>query len=415
MAQELGAGAGRRRRDPRRLLLYREALGLTPGEVRSLRSAQWSEQDLPSSSLADRRGILRTLAGVARAQQDGWAEERRRLERLAEYYEISAEECASILTESSARAPQAQVAFPAPVEPVMELRRRTRWSRRSMLLAGTAAIGGLATIVFARRFLERRAQRARFEGFEQRFGDALLIIELECDFLLGTGRVPFRSRGVGFFVSPDGLLVTNKHVIQPWKFVPELVRKLDSGYTLDEDSVRLRAWRRADLVLAGGGRLVEADSVDTRAGSLELVRTTPDQRELRVVALPEGGVHRGEYHLLDRSNVALLRARVSEPVPAIELTPRSAVHSGDPVLALGLAAPNRVMAEGGGRPEGSSGRVYLRSDGVLKLTASVPAEFSGGPVFDADGRAVGIAAQHLGDPRGARCVPVQAAIDLMRA
>jgi len=412
MAQELGAGAGRRRRDPGRLLLYREALGLTPVEVRSLRKGHWSEDDLPDSSHADRCGILRALAAVARAQRDGWPEERRRLVRLAEQYKIPADECDSILLEPDESGPAPEVPFANPVVPAVEAAPRRRTSRRSLLVGGALAMGGLATVVFARRFLERREQRVRFDGFEERFGDALVLIELECDFLLGTGRVPFRSRGLGFFISSDGLLVTNKHVIQPWKFVSELVRKLDSGYTLDESSVRIRAWRGRDLTLTGGGRFAEAAAVGTDEQSLELVRTTPDRRELRAVALPEGGVHRGEYHVLDRSNVALLRARMAEPVSAIDISSGTPVESGEPVLSLGLALPARIQHEGGARPVGSAGRVYLRSDGVLKLTSSVPADASGGPVFDADGRAVGIATHRLGDPRGARCVPVQAALEL---
>lgn len=389
-------------RDPVRLTAYREALDLSPAEVQSL-AIPWDPRVVPDCPMDLRLDILRAMAATARSMGDAWPDERVRLLQLAERFQVPPVECASIFVAAAGPDDAARA-----VEPQRE---GFSLSRRKLLAGGGGALALVAAALGTGR-LSGAGAPASFTDFESRFAATLLLVEFECELLLGAGRVHQRSLGAGFFVASNGLFVTGKSVIEPWKFVPSFVQKLDSGYVLDEASIRLRAWRQADVRRALRGRFDEAKAFESKKGSLDLVEVPGDAITSRAAALRGGGVHRGEFHTLDSSNVALLKASVGEPVPSLALgSATELAEDSGRVLTLGLTLPRKGSDDRALKVRTAPGRITPGTEGTFKLKASVPIHCSGGPVLDSDGRAIGVAMHALGDSVGPRCIPLGAIRD----
>ncbi len=145
------------------------------------------------------------------------------------------------------------------------------------------------------------------------------------------GGIPFREQGSGFIISPDGIILTNAHVVLEAR---EVVVKLS------------------------------------------------DRREFKARVL-------GVDHVTD---VAVLRIEANS-LPVVRLGDTRQLQVGDPVLAIGspfgleqTATQGIVSAMGRSLP-GDSSVAFIQTD------AAVNPGNSGGPLFDSQGAVVGINAQ----------------------
>ena len=120
------------------------------------------------------------------------------------------------------------------------------------------------------------------------------------------------ARGTGFFASEDGLVITNKHVIQPWRFQGKSADRLAQGYVLDPEEVETFAWREDDQVLRGQGQPNYKTAFRTSDKSLEVVRLAPDA-ELPLKRRPEHLRRLNLFiHANDNGDIAILRCAVDE-------------------------------------------------------------------------------------------------------
>lgn len=223
-----------------------------------------------------------------------------------------------------------------------------------------------------------------------------------------------RSTGTGFFLTPEGLIATNKHVLEPWKFGGEPARLVATGYRVVPESVRVVAYPVGVPVADADGRRTTAGAFDTREGTLEVVGTALDRMELRQLRLPSGDTVEHALHANDSADLALLRARSTEPVVALALRDDSqVVQTLEPVLVLGFPDGTGLLERGLAHPTAARGEVG-KVEEMLLIQAPLLGGSSGGPVLDTEGRVVGVATRTMVGADLGRCIQARDLLALWR-
>ncbi len=248
------------------------------------------------------------------------------------------------------------------------------------------------------------ARSSRFKAVEKEYRGSVLLIVTLYDLVKGQRRRPERSSGTGFFVSPDGIIATNKHVLQPWKFVPRLVKVVSEGYRVDPASVEIMAWKSGVIVQNSNGSWNRSTCFHNLKGTLAVLAVAPDTMEVRSRRLKTGGHHRGSYHSNDNSDLAVLKARVSSPVKALRLlTERTGVEKLDPVMIMGFPTGATILEDRRAENSASVGIVRKVEDTIF-VDAPIVGGNSGGPALDPTGHVVGVATRTYGDASLGCCI-----------
>ncbi len=280
---------------------------------------------------------------------------------------------------------------------------------------GSGDLALIAELESIKRELAALREQLDFPQVLNRYSDSVLFIQTSYALVSGERRFRFVGDGTGFFVTADGVIVTNKHVVQPWKFDGRSVAMLDSGYRLDEQSVRLAAWPNGARVTDEAGVTVLDRAFDSGRGELEIAAMPPDALEQRSEPLGDGRVYEGRFHAQDESDLALLQATVPQPVVPIPVAEdTSALRKLDPVMVLGFPTGKLILESGIAETLPTRGEV-LKIDRSLFITAQVHPGSSGGPVIDRHGHVVGIATRRVsGDSALGVCIRSAHVLRLLR-
>lgn len=256
--------------------------------------------------------------------------------------------------------------------------------------------GGIAFIQGTYRLTDGSGRPLRYAGGATGAGETISVLSPE-----GAGpEVIFEFNGTGFLVGAEGLLVTNRHVVEPW-----------------EESARVQGLLRAGF----------------RPGRIALRAFFPGHPEpfpLEIVALAPD------------TDIALLRLDprgISLPVLPLA-GPEEQSPVGDPVLLLGYPAglaalvakaelrpaalpdiptTGREVAEslarrGLIRPLATQGHIGDLLPHQIVYDALTAGGGSGGPLFNLDGRVIGINYATLSNFAGSSfAIPIQWARDLL--
>lgn len=280
-------------------------------------------------------------------------------------------------------------------EQIEGVSRRTeaRLRRALVLVAGLALVLAIGAFALG-RYLTTRVDN-RFADLFERHTPSVVYVQVRSD--TGTPLDEALFSGTGFFVSSDGYIVTNKHVIEPYKFTPEAA-----------------VWA-CHVVAATGRPIEESISISVyiggtpfRSGASErgdpgLGYSTADGR-LRVAAIaPDAYGEVGEPiscewngrvnsfawrpHLMDNNDLALLDATGSDFsfVRMADVAPQT----GDPIMVLGFPAGSIPLETNIASPISNTGRV-IRTQETIQLDARVIPGNSGGPLINLDGEVTGV-------------------------
>jgi S1-C subfamily serine protease len=357
------------------LAAYRRALGISDDDLDELGEADPTELVVEGSP-REREAAVRAMARVAASDGLYNSREQRQLLEVAARLGIGNVQAANLVAEETLNS-----------SPPSRLRRPL----------------GYAALVLAVAALIAIALRADDLQTIARKGDRALVL-LQVDYSLeraGATRM-FRGEGTGFFVGETGLIVTCKHVVQPWKFLADRVAMLDEGWTLEPESTRWRAWLAGARLLEESGAKAPSNW-DTASGTLDLARMADDEWVRAERKLKSGGTHPGIYHALGNSDLVLLRARGQTPTG---LTLADAEHQPQPldeVIVLGF--PRGVdLLEGVHAISAPSVGVVKRVEDTVLISSDTFPGNSGGPCLDARGRVIGVVARRVGTESLGRCL-----------
>jgi S1-C subfamily serine protease len=252
-----------------------------------------------------------------------------------------------------------------------------------------------------------------FKEIEREYGGSIVLLFTKYDLVFGNDRITQASMGTGFFVSSSGHIVTNKHVVQPWKFSGDNIKLIDLGYAVDKDSILLSAWPAGVEFREQTGELLLKNAYATSEKKLAIEKTTPDTFIERVGLLESGGRYKGLFHTMDEGDLAILKAKVTAPVKALPLASSGReVEKLDPVMVLGFPFGLNILENKVAETSPSLGEVRKIQKSIMVTAPIVPGN-SGGPLLDIHARVVGVSSKTYGDSTLGSCIPIEHVLSLL--
>ena len=259
----------------------------------------------------------------------------------------------------------------------------------------------------------------KFRKIQTDADPSLFLVHCEFTYLTRNPGEPERKEahtgtgaGTAFVVADGGYLVTNKHVVQPWKFDSELMGLVALGQAeILEGSVRVSAWPSGESCLDDWDELRFETSFENHdKRTLSVLGIAPDHLVKRSMEIAGTEVSY-EVHALDNHDLAILRIE-GLTAPALRLSKGTeTVRKLDPVMALGFPRGHRGLETGRVETSPSLGTVRKVQD-TIHITASIIPGNSGGPVFAENGEVVGIATRIYTETLGI-CLKIEHATALL--
>lgn len=318
-----------------------------------------------------------------------------------------------------------------------ELRRFTQqWRGREddALTRGIGEVSGLAATEKQERTkaddsigaristLEERLQRVQrladqqdvFARLENESAPGVLLVHSAFDYhVKGSPKNSLETGtgwGTGFLVSADGVLVTNKHVLKPWLFDPDMASLIADGDVELVGPARIHVWRSGD-------RCVREDG----SPALENAWSFTGPRRLRVLAFAADHMRAAEHddagrlsepplHELDNNDLGVLQLD-GGPFPHLVLAPAGRTHKLDRVMAIGYPRGCRGLERGIVQSSPSLGTVRKAED-TIHVTASIIPGNSGGPLINERGEVAGVVTRIYSETLGI-CIRAEVVNDLI--
>ncbi len=241
------------------------------------------------------------------------------------------------------------------------------------------------------------------------------IVLIVCSFQLKKkdgGTEPFMCFGSGFFVSKEGHIITNKHVVEPWKFRQLALRLVQEELEPDMSTYELSVWI-AETRFANGRSLDPSTGYSTTTHSLEKVRTAHDVWTTIPNPGDKGPRSVSVHHESSNEDLALLKASGGpfDPIP-LRRSDDGPVEKLDQVMLLGFPAGASILEKGIAESSPSLGQVRKVED-TIYVNAAMIGGNSGGPLVDTEGRVVGIATRTAGGTEALGiCLKAEHVVDL---
>ncbi len=275
------------------------------------------------------------------------------------------------------------------------------------------AKGELAQI--AASSVQRPGDNDTWKRLQKRYEHSIVLICCSFNLKRKDGSVePQSFFGSGFFVSKEGHIITNKHVVEPWKFRPLAVHIAQEDLDVDMKSYVLAIWVQGTRFATQTGQLDLSTGYSTAYKTLERVRTCRDMPVSIANDQPKGPRSITIHHEASNEDLALIKA-IGGPFDPIPLRRASEgkVESLDQVMILGFPAGAMILEKGSAVMSPSLGQVRKVEETIYVNGAMMPGN-SGGPLVDTEGRVIGVATrvQSVGPDSLGICIKVEHVADL---
>lgn len=295
---------------------------------------------------------------------------------------------------------------------------REEAARQEVLVALRADLRNLDDRM-QRSFSDRLTEEERFRRIQQAADPSVFLIHCEFTYRTKSGEGTAGEQtgtgwGTGFVVSREGHIATNKHVVQPWKFDPELSAMEALGQIeILPDSVKLCAWPAGTRCLDEAHRLLPDNGYNnTTKKNLAVAAVAADHMVRKPLESAGGGLD-FPVHELDNNDLVILKAEGGpfEPLRCRRLGADGRLPKLGLVMALGFPRGHRGLEKGVAETSPSLGNVRKVED-TIHITASIIPGNSGGPLFNEEGEVVGVATRIYSETLGI-CLKVDHALDLL--
>jgi pSer/pThr/pTyr-binding forkhead associated (FHA) protein len=275
-------------------------------------------------------------------------------------------------------------------------------TRRGFLFAGVG-VAALALGGWGLHRVLRRDPNEIFRRLRERYEPGLLLLYSEFRILASVeGETVEHERGdsfgTAFLVTNDGHAITNRHVVEPWRGQLEYARSLAearAAYGADKVRIasRLAAW-------PANSRFARGQQVDFDVGFNMHVLDN-----LTIVGMPDfdpnvtviDDVEVETIKPTHESDLALLELRGAAITPDSIVEFLSADERPEPlddVLSGGFPHGQSVLERDRAVPTFTTGKVK-KVERTYQLDIGVTGGSSGGPVFDLEGRVIGVTTRKL--------------------
>ncbi|GEM_PF-4505328 len=250
----------------------------------------------------------------------------------------------------------------------------------------------------------------------KQYEGAVVLIYTEVTLALPGGEQEIvSSYGTGFVVSADGLVLTNKHVVQPWKFGDLATLVSAYGVKVTPEKIRVACWPSGCEALDAEKRpRFDVGYNNTTLQNLEVVATAPDRFVSSEVRTSGGRYVNAMVHdPHSNDDLALLRLTPAPPV-YVDLAVGTSLEKLDRVMVLGYPSGDTLLEAGRAETSVSLGTVR-KVEETIQISAPLIPGNSGGPMFDEHGQVQAIATSVLeGTEMLALCIKVEHARKLIK-
>jgi len=252
------------------------------------------------------------------------------------------------------------------------------------------------------RQLEKLAvsDRDRFGELLKQYRKSVILLLVRVrfpDIHLSNGAVAETGGwGTGWVVRSDGLVVTNKHVVHPWKTEPvwEALLKKHPGTRIEID---IFAWPAGQRFLDSNNKPPNENTGYNTATlkNLTLLGTAPDEWEPVEIKVDGDTISSRKLAHTDADLAVLkLTGETFTPIP-VKADPTT-MKGLDSVMLLGFPLGKNVLDSGRADLSASLGNIRFVS-GVVRHTASTFGGNSGGPLLSLDGEVIGVLTRGHGE------------------
>lgn len=246
----------------------------------------------------------------------------------------------------------------------------------------------------------KQSERDRFSEWFEKYKPSILLIYCELvfpDLPNAKTKEPMRlgGYGTGWVVSRDGRVVTNKHVVQSYKFDPEIQAFLEAHPATKLETV-IYAWPGGERFLEASGEPNAETGFNTHhRKNLRLIAVDADEWEPKTIHGADGKEIKTRSHALTAADLAVLKIDGGPFVPLPVKSDLSSMKELDAVMVLGFPLGANILDSGRADVSASLGTLRFITKDVAHTAPQFPGN-SGGPLIALDGEVIGVNSKGLG-------------------
>jgi len=289
-----------------------------------------------------------------------------------------------------------------PLPPAAAARRRTikglqnRISVLAILIIILSVAGVLAWYQLSQR---KEGFENRLEDYAKQYSPAIAFILVEYWLDIGNEKM-YRSmaEGTAFLVDSDGYMLTSRHVVCPWLEDPNLLATVYHFRDIDkmpELKYRIFLWFEGARAFNRASRLIESPDL-TDVYFIENAYSTESEPRLSIAGVPKSPIQTRQMITSPlKDDFAVIKIdRVPEglePLPLDLKLDSKNVPKLSRLITIGFPLGSRTQDDAVNASV-TGGNVRRSFENVIQVDTSLYGGNSGGPMIDARGKVIGIAA-----------------------